>query len=697
MKTKLFFATLIFFSSYAIGQPIDQAALKTKCFTLYRFLEKNHYQPVEWNDSASAKLFTKFIDELDDDKLLFTAADLKMLEPFRYTLDDEVTGKSWNFLKTIMPLFKVRTKQFDSTALNSLSKPFDYLKTESLVWPAAGFAATPAELQIRVQQYFKWQLMGSMADSIGDKAIAKTVTPGLPNGFAAVESFYRQKIKKRALMGAKMSVDNKDFDNSLAEAFFNDVCWMYDPHTDFMNFAENEEFQSAVTAAEYTAGINVSKNDKDQWTIKYLVPGGPAWRSGDLHAGDVIVNIISAGNEITDLDELSESEIEELLQGTATDKLSLTVKNSAGTQKTVSLVKEKISSDEDIVRSYLLNGQRRMGYIQLPGFYSRFENDPTAKGCATDVAKEIIKLKRDTIAGLILDLRNNGGGSVQEALELAGIFINEGPLCLFKERSGKVSTLKDPNRGTIYDGPLIILTNGASASASELTAAVLQDYNRALIVGGNTYGKGTAQIVMPLDTSISMKEAPTQTSGDFVKVTEEKFYRVNGSTVQWKGVVPDIALPDVYQQEKIKERSQQSALKPDSCRKAYFNALPALPIAGLAAKSSARVGASNYFKTINKYVAWSAIADNRRTIPLKWEAYAAYFKERSAMYKEQEDVVVPPTVFFKADNNGIDKDRENILSPQSKTLNESWLKKLQQDLFLEEACKIMQDWLDTKK
>lgn len=669
------------------------ALSKSQCYTLYRFMEKFHYRPVVWNDSSSAKLFTKFIGELDPYKLYFTKADMNQLDPFRFQLDEEVTGKQWKFLETIMPLYRKKLLQYDSAVTNILGKPLDYTRAESMQWPFADFAADQTALQLRIQQYYKWHLLRDIADTL-DTNPGQAIPGKLPAGFAAAEKDTRESMWKREERGAKKFLASGDYADKMSNLFFNCISWVYDPHSTFMNMAEKENFESAVSASEYTTGIEIRKNDRNEFVISYLVPGGPAWRSGELHTGDILLKLKAANGVETDASEAGEKELESMLQGASTEQLIIVVKTAAGAEKTVSLSKEKISSDENIVRSFLIDAGAgsRIGYIELPGFYSRFEQDKNAKGCANDVAKEIIKLKKDNIGSLILDLRNNGGGSIQEALELAGIFINEGPLCLIRERSGKIATLRDPNRGTMYDGPLMLLINGTSASASELTSAVLQDYHRALIVGGNTYGKGTAQVVLPLDT-IDLKDMnPAAAAAAFEKVTMQKFYRVDGTTVQWRGVVPDITLPDMYQQERLKERYQLSALQQDTCRPSSFNALPPILKEELKVKSGGRVAASSYFNIIDRFTTWMSDLNTTRAVPLKWDAYFEYYRKRIGLYKELEKIQESAKVFYKVVNNSFDKERSGFFSSQSLEMNERRIGLLQKDSFLEEACRIMQDW-----
>ena len=258
-------------------------------------------------------------------------------------------------------------------------------------------------------------------------------------------------------------------------------------------------------------------------------------------------------------------------------RLVLKFRKKDGTTRIVLLRKEKIENEENIVKGFVLKGEKKIGYILLPAFYTEWENE-SGSSCANDVAKEIVKLKKENIDGLILDVRYNGGGSLGEAMEMIGIFVDEGPLMGQKQKAEKVIYLKDPNRGTIYNGPMALMVNGQSASASEILAASLQDYNRALIVGSNTYGKATMQQMMLLDT---MTNRPTQIGNakDIVKITTGKLYRLSGETAQMNGVSPDIVLPDAFDGLDYREKFSSFALPADKVAKnAYYKPLAALPV-----------------------------------------------------------------------------------------------------------------------
>jgi carboxyl-terminal processing protease len=665
-------------------------AFQQKAMLVKRFMDKNHYQPLQWNDSTSTILYNKWINDLDREKLFFTQKDISTLAIYKNNLDEEILGKSWNFFNASTILLKKRIQKADSIIQNYFLKPIDITKPDNFTWPATTYAASEIELTKRWQQYLKWRLLDNIADNITDEGT--TLTAALPKDFAKIEIEERQSGLKHESNYIKNKLQTPAlFLSNLQDDYLNAITWCYDPHSAYMNLKEKDEFSAMVSAMEYSAGLSLDENEKGDKTIGFLQPGGSAWKSGQLHKGDVLLKVKMNGIE-KEVANMSADEVEDILGGSKSGDIEITFKTAAGVIKTTKLLLEKVSNEEEKVKSYVVKSNKKIGYINLPGFYSREDDSRNIKydGCANDISKEIIKLRKDNIEGLILDLRNNGGGSMWEAMQLAGIFIDIGPVASTKDKEGKVVFLKDPNRGTIYDGPLMVLINGQSASASEFLSATLQDYNRAIIVGGTTYGKGTAQIVMPLDTN---KADPNKKYEDFVKVTGEKFYRVNGSTVQWKGVEPDILLPDFFEDISFKEKANTSALKPDNSKVGNYTAASALPLSILKSKSEARVNADVFFKTkqlISKYISQ---AKNGITIPLQWSSFSQYYskeKERFALFADEKSETKTGIV---AENNLFDTEKFKLAEKQMKETNETYLKNIASDKVIAEACKIFEDLL----
>jgi carboxyl-terminal processing protease len=687
---------LLFISLHSYAQKSASELLRSKIIVLHRFLDQNHYQPLKWNDTSSAMLYNKWMEKLDDEKLFFTQGEIAVLETYKTKLDDEMNGKGWQFYDRSVAMYQTVLKRTDSLLKVLLAKPFDFTKPDNVTWPFTRYALSVAELNQRWQRFLKWRVLENIADKLSDGG--KTIAETLPADFAQLEKDAREKAKKQeGSFINNLLKTPEQFKADMENDYLNTITWCYDPHTSYMSIKQKKEFDTELSASEYSAGFELEENDKGDLVISFLQPGGSAWRSGQLHTGDQLVKIKSGSIEKEIVETDDEDELENMLGGTSAADLEITVKTAAGELKSVKLRKEKIDSEDDIVKSYVLQGNKNIGYINLPGFYSREDasegNNREIKydGCANDVSKEIVKLRKDTIAGLILDLRFNGGGSMWEAMQLAGIFIDIGPVASVKDKTGQVSFLKDPNRGTIYDGPLMVLINGGSASASEFVSAVLQDYNRALIVGGTTYGKGTAQVVLPMDTLPFSKNKNYE---EFVKVTEEKFYRVNGSTTQWKGVVPDIDLPDVYADESYKEKANASALLPDNSRTGIYQPAIALPVQPLKIKSEKRVLNDAHFKAINNFSAWLKSYKAGRTIPLQWNSYAAHYKKTLEMFKDLGKDAEVENAGLMVRNNGFDGQRINVSTEHSKEINDVYIKQVLKDISLAEAYKIMMDWIN---
>lgn len=461
------------------------------------------------------------------------------------------------------------------------------------------------------------------------------------------------------------------YDNYIAYLYFDALASAFDPHTQYMPPEEKQQFESQLSTQGYYFGFSLDRNSHDETEIVKLVPGSPAWRCGDLNKGDVLVKLAWEDSAPVDLTGSDPGEVSDLLSHTGSKLLHLTVRKANGLEKTVSLSREKIKNEENTVKGFILKGESRIGYIYLPDFYTSMNG--SGGSCANDVAKEIVKLKKENMEGLILDLRFNGGGSLQEALDMAGIFIDEGPLTIIREKTGRPSALKDVNKGTIYDGPMVVLVNGQSASASELLSAVLQDYSRAVIVGSTTYGKGTAQVIMPVDTTGSANNV--QEYG-FVKVTTSKFYRVSGRTTQNTGVIPDVTLPDLFDALNYHESASPSALLADTVkRNPYYKPLPALPVAELAAKSGARVMSCKDFQAIR--------------------SYSKILSDSSVKNRPPLDLGLVKSTTYEAANNSFDK--ELISSdPYFLETNNRWIDRLDRDVYIAEGYNILHDLIGSK-
>jgi carboxyl-terminal processing protease len=663
---------------------------------LKRVIEKNHYSPRAVDDSFSIQVFNRYIERLDDDKLILTKADVDQLFTYRLQIDDELMGKSWNFLPAISALYKARLLKADSMIRAITEKPFDFTIKEAFSLKAdTQYAGSFPEYEHRWRKWLKYETMMK----IYDINLASTKQPIAGNSFSKLEEEARIKVKNIELRRIRSVLDNPGgYENYMANLFCNIIASNFDPHTEFFSVGGREDFLNAIHSDGMYYGFSVGEDDKGSLEITNLIPGGPAWKTGELNKGDELLEFRFQNKSPIDLSGASAEEASGFLDLAGNEKLTLTVKKPSGLIKSVTLAKEKIKNDDHVVKSFILLAPKKIGYISLPGFYSDAEEDHISS-CANDVAKAIINLKRDNIDGLVLDLRNNGGGSLKEALDMAGIFIDTGPLALYKERNGRPVTLKDMNQGTIYDGPLLVLQNTQTASASELLTATLQDYHRAIIAGSTSYGKGTAQAIFPLDTLFNPdadSDYNQKSDLGYVKITTGKFYRITGATTQQSGVNADVLIPDMLDQLKFREIDEPFSLAPDTVkRNTFYKPLAQLPIAALSSNSVLRVNASRNFETIKRYgKTLGAETDHPSTIPLQWDEFLQWTKNfRQMDPQDLEKSTFSPDDNFMVDNNSTEK---NSLFPDNydQELNANWKKRLSRDIYVSEAVQVLIDYIN---
>ncbi|MBO9701922.1 MAG: carboxy terminal-processing peptidase [Sporocytophaga sp.] len=683
----IFIISIFVSTTEATAQALN---LKKETQLLETSLSSNHYSKKQMDDELSSKSFSKFIDLLDPEAIYLTAQDIRTFKPFEKQIDDELKGKMWKLLDVVIPIYKQRLTEAEKGLSDILSKPFTFTKGDELSIDTANhlpFSEFDEDIKIRWKEHLTIEVLNQMYN------ICTIIGQ---NNLLTKEAEAREKTKIIEKRRVRRILDHPEgFDNYVASLYFDAITSVFDPHTNYMSKTSWQNFESLLTSEELSFGINLDESETGNILIESLVPGGPAWKSGQLNKDDVLLELQWEGKETVDLTASDIQEVEELMGQSNTQKLNIKIKKSSGEILSVSLIKEKIDNDDNTVKGLILAGSKKIGYISLPGFYSEFEN--LNHGCANDVAKEIIKLKEQKIDGLILDIRYNGGGSLYEGMNLAGIFIDEGPLISLKNRDGKTSVLKDMNRGTIYDGPLVVMVNSSSASASEVLASTLQDYNRAVIVGGNTYGKASGQIIIPLDTTVGKTPNQFDNSSSphgFLKVTIEKLYRINGKSAQLKGVKPDITLPDIFDVIDYKESNYSNALPYDSInKKIIYQQLPALPINTLSKKSQQRIGSNLAFQDLNKFI--KTYSDwMQAPVPLYPPDFKKYNDDRQVALKTLKKSIVKPTTTFKVENTSYEN---QVLQadPYKKELNDLLLKRTQSDIYIEESYSIITDLINS--
>jgi carboxyl-terminal processing protease len=669
--------------------------IRSEAASLKKLLSEKHLRPRTINDQFSAAVYDDFLAALDPDGLYFTATELATIEQYRTLLDDQINGEGWTFLPAITPLFRMGLERAKAIALKQCEAAFSATAKNTILFDTLRWVQTEKALQMRWRNKLHYETFEKLADL--QKGESRS-----PQFFAKHEPEARARVKNKAVREINRQLNSKDgLDTFVAEKFLTAITAAYDPHTSYFNLTNMEVFSALVNAEDFYFGFSLKEDERGNVIISSLAPDGPAWKSGSFELHDELVAIQWVDEEVIDLTDLPLAEINSLLDDGDQMKIKFTLRKSSGELKTVELQKEKFSREENLVRGYILEGQngQRYGYIILPQFYTEFDaDDYAATRCANDVAKEIMKFNQEQVQGVILDVRNNGGGSLKEAIALGGIFLEEGAMAMMKHTAQDAILLKDMNRGTLYDGPLILMVNNRSASASEVLAAALQDYNRAVIVGSRTFGKATAQEVLTITPVDALKKLDFKGHFGFAKVTTSRIYRVTGKTWQGKGLIPDISLVDFFDVINYHETLLDNYLMPDSItKKSYYKPLPIYPVTLLRQKSEARVAASNGFKAIAMamQVYEGEMRELKREL-LIWDDFARRAVEARQSTMEIEKALGVDHDIFNARVLAAEKDRL-MLDAYAKSFHDASVAAMEKDIYLGEAFLIMNDLITINK
>ena len=661
--------------------------LRREITSLVNLLLEHHVSPRKIDDSLSKDIFHKLLHDLDPDKVFFTEMELAVLRPYEYKIDEDVNGKDTGFSRALKEQYRIGLQRSERIGSELFSSGLDWDKREAYD-PNPEWSRDDEELLVRHRQLLKHHVLDRLVElSQRDSTLA----PGffetnLPQAMKHANALFRRPIT-RWLENPAL------YENQMSDIYLQAIAGVFDPHSTYFSTSDYNEFVGSLSADDYFFGFVLETDNSGNVIIGSLAPGGAAWKSGALHVSDIIVALKWQNEERIDVTGMSVEDVSDLLDGRNTELLEMTVRKVDGTEKSVMLRKEKLESDQNIVQSFILDGDIRVGYVYLPDFYTQWDEETEGARCADDVAREIFKLKREGIDGVVMDLRFNGGGSLQEARAMAGIFIDEGPLVIFSTRGQKPVSLKDMNRGTVYDGPLVIMVNGASASASEVFAAAIQDYNRGLIVGSATYGKATGQNIFPIG-EITPQSGPS----GFAKITTQKLFRITGKSAQSHGVYPDIPLPDVFRTLGMSEANYPFALQRDSVAgNSYYRPFAPFKVKALQAMSHERVSKNRSFQDLNKAIQSleELMHEQDKPQPLDWKHYYQSVAKERDQRKSANDAKAIDGIFKVVNDSG--KQQRLAVDEYARHLNGEWLKALSTDLFVQEAYLVMRDYITLTK
>jgi len=653
-------------------------------------LMEGHYSPKDINDEFSKKIFHRYFEELDPLKNIFLTTDFETLGKYETRIDDEIKGAPVEFFLSTATVFNKRMEEVAVIYKDILSKPFDFTINESVVTETEklDFPSTEKERTEAWRKRLKYMTLERYDDLLAVREKNKGKEGFEVKTDAQLEKEARQRVEK--IMDRTFDRYRNKFDNEEKfSVFVNTITKSMDPHTDFFPPVDKRYFDEQMSGRFFGIGASLVY-DEGSIKINTLLSGSPAWKSGEITVGDIILKVAQGKEEPVDLTGYVVEDAVKIIRGKKGTEVNLTLKKQDGTIKTVSLIRDEIVQDETFARSAIVkNGPNKIGYIYLSEFYADFDR-PNGARCSVDVAREIEKLKQENVDGIILDLRNNGGGSLYDVVQMAGLFIEKGPIVQVKDRDGKPAILEDKDRSVKYDGPLAVMVNEFSASASEIFAAAIQDYNRGVVIGStSTYGKGTVQRNIGLDPSSNFLGSNSDIGT--IKLTLQKFYRINGGSTQLKGVSSDIVLPDTYEYLKLREKDDKDALPWDEINKATYNKWnPGYDISSIRQTSESRVMNTEAFRLIKENTEWLA-KQNEKEVSLKLDTYRAEQKKISStvqqiqkLMKLNYDMEVAPLP-VDADRFAADKGKQERF--------DNWINSLKKDIYLDQATKTMNDMI----
>ena len=656
-------------------------------------LKEAHYSPKLIDDSFSKKIFYKYFEVLDPNKNIFLKEDIEALKKFEYKIDDEMKGADVEFFKAVGAIFNKRMEEAALMYKDILGKPFDYSIDETYAGDPdkIKFPSTDAEKKESWRKSLKYQSLDRYVDLIETREKNKDVAGFKIKNNEELEKEAREKVVKtmeRTFDRYRFKFSEDDKFNLFVSIITNAM----DPHTEFFPPVDKRYFDEQMSGRFFGIGASLIY-DEGNIKINTLVAGSPAWKSGEVQVGDIILKVGQGKEEPVELTGFVVEDAVKLIRGKKGTDVRLTLKKQDGSVKVVTLVRDEIVQDESFAKSAIINnGNSRIGYIYLPEFYADFDR-PNGARCYIDVAKEIIKLKEDKVDGIIMDLRNNGGGSLYDVVQMVGLFIDKGPVVQVKDRDGKPNILEDKNREVLYDGPLTVMVNEFSASASEIFAAAIQDYGRGVVIGSTTtYGKGTVQRNLGLDPESGYLNSNSDLGT--IKLTLQKFYRVNGGSTQLKGVASDIVLPDNYEYLKFREKDDPDALPWDEIKNASINNWRSgYELATIQKLSEARLQSNEAFRLIKENTEWLA-KQNDREYPLNFDKYQ---KEQKAIRSTVRQIEALKKLEVEMDVNSLPQDANRFTYDKGKQDRfDQWIKNLRKDIYIDQAAKVTADMVQQK-
>jgi len=685
-------------------------------------IEKGHYNPAKIDDTFSKGVYKDYLNALDPSKRFFLQSDIDEFAKYETKIDDQILNKELTFFDLTYSRLMKRMEESKDYYKIALEKPFDYKKQESINtdYEKLPFAKNTQELKERWRLQVKLSALSSLVeklkleeDLVKDKSktleeklkayketMGDKITPELEKKFIADDEkkknqepkAYEQLEKETRESTLSSLNDNFNFIKDLDREdwfsiYVNAISSRFDPHTSYFGASDKEKFDVSMSGKFDGIGARLQKKN-DFTEITELISGGPAWRGKQLEAGDIVLKVAQADGEPVDVVGMRLDDVVKKIKGPRGTEVRLTVKKQDGTIKVISVIRDQVEVEETYVKSSVVEKEGfKYGIIYLPKFYIDFE-DQNSRDAGKDVAIEVERLKKEGVQGIVMDVRDNGGGSLKTVVDIAGLFIEQGPIVQIKSAAGKKEVLYDRDAKVQWDGPLVVMINEFSASASEILAAAIQDYKRGVVIGSKqSYGKGTVQNVIDLNQFVRGSNY-----GDLgaLKTTTQKFYRINGGSTQLEGVKSDVAIPDRYSYLKMGERDIENAMPWDKIDAADYKVWDKQNNFDLAIqRSKERMSNNAQLNLIDDNAKWLDQRNKETVYSLNIDKFKAEQKALDEKNKKYKPISEYKNAFdFNSLPYEIEQtNKDSVL----KEKRDRWHESLSKDIYIEEAIHILND------
>jgi carboxyl-terminal processing protease len=682
---------LVFGSRNETDQLRRELLMKVLSFAL----ENGHYSPADLDNEFSEKVFDNYIEMMDFTKRFLIQEDVNALSEYRTEIDDAIENLDFEFFERSVDILNKRIEESQKIYRDILSRPFDFTVEEQFEGDSdkRTFARDRKELKEFWRKSLKYEALSRIYDQqkTQKKAAEKSDTATV-NTFAELEEKARESLLKR-YDDWYHRMEKLDEDDRL-NVYINAIVSVNDPHTQYFPPRDKENFD--IRFSGQLEGIGAQLTQKNAYVeVSKIIPGSPSWKQGDLEVGDYILKVAQDGEEPVDIVDMRLDDAVQLIRGKKGTKVTLTIRKLDGSIEDITLVRDVVILEETYAKSAILINEETnntYGYIKLPSFYVDFSKI-NGKNCFDDIKYELAKLEEENIKGLIFDLRNNGGGSLEDVVNIAGLFIEEGPVVQARSSKGQKRILEDTDPRVQFDKPLVVMVNTISASASEIFAAAMQDYSRAIIIGSeHTYGKGTVQNFTELDRMVPKKPSEMKDLGS-LKMTVQKFYRINGDATQEKGVVPDIVLPDYYNYMEFGEKDLDYALPWDEISSVNWEPWTlSFDKEYIVDISNKRIAENEMLQLVEENGQRLQQIREKTNVTLAYEDYADLMKQRAEAAERFEQIGKET---FDLNVHVLNADLPAMEADTSrKARTDAWLSELQKDVYLLEAFNVLKDVTD---